>query len=207
KNGGFVRRPAKRAEADADAGDMVRRGEVAHFQNFLVDEVGGAFSAGRAGEIAVAFDGERGAVAGNRVVCEEGAALEEVAARTALQARELEGEKDVGLDGLEEIDDGGVVLQPGGVEGVVNDAFEAAELDLLSIGFEDQGHRFRFGLAGIVRDGKCVKLHENVPPAWGKTKAVDHVGERAVADGEFFSLQKTLAPAAGLLEPDVVALQ
>jgi len=44
---GFVGGPFEDAEADAHAGDSDGRGEVANFEDFLVDEVGYARAAGR----------------------------------------------------------------------------------------------------------------------------------------------------------------
>lgn len=101
----FVGSPMENAEAHAEADEVIGGGEVANFQDFLVDEVRHSFAAGRNGQAAcvaiergnffvvlrekfealkarrpglraVLFDGDGGVGAGDAVGVDEGAAFE-----------------------------------------------------------------------------------------------------------------------------------
>ena len=141
----FIGRPMKDAEAHAEANEMVGDGDVANFQVFAVDEIGDfcaagrngqapgvaiergdfggvlgekfeALEAGRAAHRAVAFDGNGGVGAGDAIGVEEGAAFECEASRTGRDIVIAERKKHARFYGFGHVDDGGIVLEPGGVE-------------------------------------------------------------------------------------------
>src|SRR6202521_597656 len=179
---GFVGGPLKQTETNTHAGDAIRCSQVAHLKNFLVNVVGDCFCAGgngdaafvaveggeffvvlgeeveplearRAGKIAVALDGNGNVGARDVVHVKERAAVERGANGARRNVDVFEGKENMGLHDLGEIDDGGIVEEPTGIGGILDDAVEAAEADFFAVVLEDQGHESVFGFAGFVDDG------------------------------------------------------
>ena len=224
------------AEADAEAHEMIGSGEVAHFKDFAVDEVGDLFAAGRdgeaalivveggkflvvlgeqietlearrAGEGAVAFDSDGRVGEGKSIGINEGAAFEGGTGGAGGDIGVLEGEKHVWFHFFGEVDDGGVVLQPGGVVAVLDDAFEFADTDFFAVVFESQHGEGVFGAAVFVDDSGGEKLGENHAAIGRPVERVHGVGKEFVAASEFVALKNFTALAAGVLDPDVVVLK
>jgi hypothetical protein len=113
----------------------------------------------------------------------------------------------VGLHDLGEIDDGGIVEEPGSVGGILDDTVQAPGMDLLAIVVEDESHESVFGFAGLVDDGSGEKLREGEAAVGRPAVGADGVGEGRIAADKFFSREEAATLAVALLEPDVVALE
>src|SRR5258708_28046659 len=182
EDAGFVGGPLERAEANTHAGDAIRRGQVAHLKNLLVNVVGDLLRGGRnrdaaliaveggelfvvlgeeveplearrPGKIAVLFHGNGNVGAGDVIHVEEGTAVEGGADGASGNIHVFKGRENVGLHDLGEIDDGGIVLEPGGVGGILDDAVQAPGMDLLAVVVEDEGHESAFGFAALAHAG------------------------------------------------------
>jgi len=232
----FVGSPVENAETYAEADKMIGNGKVAHFENFAVDEVGDFFAAGRNGQAAgvtiecgdflvilreefealeprrpghgvVAFDGDGGVGAGNAIGVDKRAALKSGTGGASRDIGVAEGKKHARLNGLGEVDDGGVVLEPGGVEAVLDGALAFAEADFFAVVFESEGHEGVFGAAGFVDDGGGEELGEDEATVGRPMEGVADVGKRLIAAIKFVALEQAAALAIEFLNPDVVVLE
>ena len=88
---------------------------------------------------AVLFDGDGGIGARDAVGVDEGAAFERGPCRAGRDIGVVEGKELARLDGFVEVDDRGIVLEPGGVVAVLDHAFAFAEADFFAAVFEDEG--------------------------------------------------------------------
>jgi hypothetical protein len=231
----FVGGPMETAEAHAEADEVIRSGEVADLQNFSVDEVRHFFAAGgnreaagvaiergdflvvlceefkalearRSGLRAVLFDGDGGVCARDAIGVDEGAAFEGGTRRAGRDIGVAEREEHTRLDLFVEVDDGRIVLQPCGVEAVLDEVFAFAEADFLAAVFEREGLEGVFG-AALVDDAGGEKLGENEAAVGRPAKGVDGVGKEFFTAVELISLEKAAALAVGFLKPDVVVLE
>jgi hypothetical protein len=231
----FVGGPMKNTEAHAEPDEVIRSGEVADLQNFSIDEIRHFFAAWgngepagvaiergdflvvlceefkalearRSGLRAVLFDGNGSVCARDAIGVDEGAAFEGGTCRAGRDIAVTEREQHPRLDLFVEVDDGRVVLQPGGVEAVLDEAFAFAEADFLAAVFERQGLEGVFG-AAFLDDAGGEKLGENEAAAGRPVEGVDCVGKEFFAAIELVSLEKAAAFAVGFLEPDIVVLK
>jgi hypothetical protein len=231
----FVGGPMENAEAHAEPDEVIRSGEVADLQNFSVDEIrhflcawGNREAAGvaiergdllvvlceefkalearRSGLRAVLFDGDGGVCARDAIGVDEGAAFEGGACRAGRDIAVTKREQHTRLDLFVEVDNGRIVLQPAGVEAVLDEAFAFAEADFLAAVFKRQGLEGVFGTA-FVDDAGGEKLGENEAAVGRQVEGVDGVGEELFAAIELVTLEKAAAFAVGFLEPDIVVLK
>lgn len=232
----FVGAPVENAEAYAQTDEMIEGGEVADFEDFAVDEIGDFFAAGGnqksasvvversdflvvlrekiealetrgAGKSVIALYGDGCVGVRDAVGINEGAAFECGSSGAGGDVGVLEREKHARLHGFGEIDDRGVVLEPGGVVAVLDDAFAFAEVDFSAAVFESERGEGVFGAAVLVNDGGGEKLGEEHVAIRRPVEGIDGVGEEFVAAGEFVALEEFAALAVGVLEPDVVVLE
>ncbi|HYW82655.1 MAG TPA: hypothetical protein VFB30_05340, partial [Spirochaetia bacterium] len=154
-NAGFIRGPLENAEANAEAGDFVGSGEVANFEDFLVEIVGDLGARGREGEaaregleggdlggvlreeietlearraieVAVAFDGDGGIAAGEARGIDEGAAFKGFSSGTSGHVEILHGKEGAGGDLFGKEDEVGTIAKPQGILGVHHEGLLAA---------------------------------------------------------------------------------
>jgi len=166
----FVDGPLEYAEADAHSGDADGGGEIADFENFLVEEVGYVCAAGRdedaagvgveggdflvvlrekiealetrgAVEGAAAFDGDGGVAAGDARSSLEGAAFEGFPRWAAGNIQILHGEEILGRVLIGEVDERLIVAEPEGILGLHDEL-------VFSVGTEF--------MAGIVEEEESV---------------------------------------------------
>lgn len=231
----FVGGPVENAEAHAKAHEVIGGGEVANFENFSINEVGGflaarryreatsvaiecsdflgvlgkefqALQAWRAGLRTVLFDGDGGIGARDAVRVDEGAAFECGAGWASGNIHVAEGEELARLDGFIEIDDRGIVLKPGGVVAVLDDALTFAEVKFFAAVFEGERLEGVFG-ATFFDDGGGEKLREDQTAVGGPMEGIDGVGEKFFAAVELVALKEAASFAVGVLNPDIVVLQ
>src|ERR1700687_2580663 len=232
----FVGRPAKDAEANAKTGHAIERREIANFENFLVNEIGDFFAAGRdaeaafvaiqrcqllviiteqvkalqtrgAGEIAIPFNSDSGVRSGQPSDVAKGAAFIKRRNRAGGGARELQGEEQAGLQGFREVSDGGVIGQTDAVGGVRDYAVTFVDADFLAGVIEEKSLEGVFGLAGIVDNGGGEELGENHAAVGRPAEGIDEIAERVIPARVFLAFEETAALAASVLDPDVVVLE
>jgi len=138
---------------------------------------------------------------------DEGAALEGKTGRASRDIGVAKRKEHVRLDGFFEIDDGGVVLQPGGVVTVLDEAFALADTDFLAAILERESHGGIFGAAAFVDDAGGEKLRKEHAAVGRPVEGVDGVREKGVAAVELVALEQAAALAVDFLEPDVVVLE
>ena len=144
---GLVNRPLENAEADAEAGDTNGGGEIANFQDFLVEEIGDEIAAGRNGDAAGvgiegcdflvvlgekfealeargtfvmrrALDGDASVAAGDAGGAFEGAAFEGLSGGAGGDVKGLQGKETLRHVFAGEIDQILIIAEPNGELGV-----------------------------------------------------------------------------------------
>ena len=232
----FIGGPLENAKADAEASDSVGSGEVANFEDFLVEIVGDFGAGGREGEaagegikggdlggvlrgefetleargtveVAVALDGDGGIAAGDARGCEEGAAFKGFSGGAGGDIEIAQGEELAGGDLFGEVDEGGVIAEPQGIFSVHHKGFLAAGTQFVAGVVEEQKSAGLVGRAAVGIRRDGVELHGEDVAVGGPGEGFDEIGERLVAKSEFFAREEAAAMAAGAEEKDVVALQ
>lgn len=155
---------------------------------------------------AVLFDGDGGIGAGDAVGVDEGAAFKSGSGGSGGNIHVAEGKELARLDGFVEIDDCGIVLEPGGVVAVLDDGFPFPKVNFFAVVFERQRLEGVFG-AALFDDAGGEKLREEEAAVGRPMEGVDGVGEELFATVELVSLEKAAALAVGFLEPNVVVLE
>src|SRR2546426_532759 len=112
---------------------------------------------------------------GQRVDVEEGAAFEGAVSGAGAEVALLEGVEHAGLEDFGEIDEGGVVEEPGGFGGVAEIVVGAAGTGVAAVFFEDEGVDGVVWAAGFV-EGAGEELSEKEFAVGGPGKALDGVG-------------------------------
>jgi len=232
----FVRRPAKDSEANAETCHAIGRSEIANFENFLVDEIGNFFPAGRYAEAAfvVLERGQLFVVIGEEIeALEAGRAVHgailldtydgnrswngrDIAESAAIvrrfdgadiNARGLQGEKLAGLHGFGESGDGDVVGKKERIGGVQDDVLAFVDADFPAGIIVDHGLERVFRLAAIIEDRGGEEHREEEMAVGRPAEPVDQIAENLRAARVFLSFKETTAFSAEVLDPDVVVLE
>src|SRR5205085_6312029 len=108
--------------------------------------------------------------------------------------------------GLREIGDGVVVGKKRGVGRVEDEAVAFVDLDFVAGFVEEQRLDGVGGVAAVV-DGGGEKLDEEIAAVRRPANRVREIAEELVAARVFLTLEKAVAMAASILDPDVVVLE
>ena len=131
---------------------------------------------------AVLFDGNGSVGAVDAIGVDERAAFEGEASGAGRNIGVTEREEHVRLDGFFEIDDGGVVQEPGGVEAVFDESVAlAAKVDFFAVVFERQSLGGIFGAAAFVDDAGGEELREEHAAVGRPAEGIDGVRESCIA--------------------------
>jgi len=233
---GFIGGPLENAKANAEACDFVGSGEVANFEDFLVEVVGDFGAGGGEGEaagegveggdfggvlrekvetleargaveVAVAFDGDGGIAAGDALGVEEGAAFKGFSGGAGGHVEILHGKEGAGGDFLHEVNEGGVVAEPEGILGVHHEGFLAAGTQLVAGIVEEKKSAGLLGGAAFGIRSDGEELHGEDVAVGRPGEGFDEIGEGLVAKSEFFASEEAAALAVGVEKKDVVALE
>ena len=236
EDAGFIGGPLENAKTNTEARDSVGSGEVANFEDFLVEIVGDFGARGREGEaagkgieggdfggvlrgefetleargtveVAVAFDGDGGIAAGDARGGEEGAAFKGFSGGAGGNIEIAQREELAGGDLFGEVDERGVIAEPEGIFGVHHERFLAAGTQFVAGVVKEQKSAGLVGRAALGIGGDGVELHGEDMAVGGPGEGFDEIGERLVAESEFFAGEEAAAMAAGVKEKDVVALE
>jgi hypothetical protein len=224
------------AEADAQASDADGSGEVADFEDFLIEEVGDAraaggdensagvgveggdflivlrkkieaLEAGRAVEGAAALDGDGGVAAGDARGSFEGAAFKCFSRGAAGHIQILHGEETLRSVFVREVNQRLVVAEPEGIAGFEDEGIFAGGMKFAAGIIEEEESGGVLAGAGVGIHGGGEKLDGDDVSVGRPGEGFDLVGEEFVFASEFLAFEETLAFAAGFEEPDVVALE
>ena len=233
---GFIGGPLEDAKANAEAGDFVGSGEVANFEDFLVEIVSDFGAGGREGEaagigieggdfggflrqeietleargtveVAVAFDGDGGIAAGNALGIEEGAAFKGFSGGAGGHVEILHGKEGSGGDFFGEVNEGGVIAEPEGILGVHHEGLLAAGTQFMAGVVEEKKSAGLVGGAAFRIRGDGVELNGKDAAIGRPGEGFDEIGEGLVAESEFFAGEEAAALAVGVEEENVVALE
>jgi len=233
---GFIGGPLENAKTNTEASDSVGSGEVANFEDFLVEIVGDFGAGGREGEaagegieggdfggvlrgeletleargtveVAVAFDGDGGIAARDARGGEKGAAFKSFSGGAGGDIEIAQGEELAGGDLFGEVDEGGVIAEPEGIFGVHHERFLAAGTQFVAGVVEEQKSTGLVGRAAFGIGGDGVELHGEDMAVGRPGEGFDEIGERLVAESEFFAGEEAAAMTAGVEEKDVIALE
>jgi hypothetical protein len=236
KDAVFVRGPLKNTQADAKAGEVIGRGQVANLEDFAINEVGDFGTAGRNGEAAfvtvkssdfsvvlrqevealkarraghgaITLDGNGGVGARNADGVDEGAAFKGGPGRASGDVAITEGKEHTRLESFGEVDDGVAVEEKSSVRTVTNDAVAFAKMQFVAGVVEGQGDHGVFGAVGFVIDGGGEELGEDEMAVGRPVEGVGGVGKEFVAASVFGAFEKAALLAVGFHEPDVVVLE
>src|SRR5207245_1238495 len=127
--------------------------------------------------------------------------------RTGGKTHGFDGKERTGLHGFGEVDDGGIIGEPGGVRSVGDHAVTLGDANFLAGVVEDERLRGVLGFATVVHDRGGEELGEDQAAVGGPAKGVNHVAEGLVAAGELLAFEQAAALAASFLEPDVVVFK
>lgn len=157
--------PLEDTEPNTQPGDADGDGEIADFENFLIEKIGDFGAAGRnenaagvgvergdfpgvlgekfqaletrrAIEVAVMLDGDGGIAAGNAGGALEGAAFEGFSGGAAGDVEKLQGEETLGVVAGGEIDEGLIVAEPEGILSLHDERIFAGGMEFASGVFE-----------------------------------------------------------------------
>jgi len=231
----FIGCPVQNAEADAKARDADGDAEVADFQDFLVDKVGDKIAAGGNREAAsiivergdflvvlleqvemleagwdvetrAFFNGDAGVTAGDARCSLEGAAFEDLSGRAGVHVEILEGVETLGIVPGGEVDERLAVAKPDGELRIQDQRILAVRAKFVAVVFEEEDGRGVFAGAGVGIHGSGEERDGDDVVIGGPGEGVHLIGEELLAIGELLAFEDALVFAAGLHDPDVVAL-
>ena len=137
----------------------------------------------------------------------KGATLKCFSRRAAGNIEIREREKSLRIIGAGEIDEGEVVAQPEGKFRVHHQGILAVGAEFAAGVFEEQESRGVFAGAGVGIHGSGEELDGDDVAVGRPGEGFDLVGEKFLIVCEFLAFENAFALAAGLHDPDVVALE